>query len=252
MLFFEIPVMIVPVLKHYDKLQEMLDSIDYYITHAIIIDNGGKLKSLKCDYIEKISIINMQENIGVPTAWNLGIKLEPFARYWLFSQDDIVWVPGGLQRVDQASRADCICIDMDGPRPFSSFTVGEQVIQEVGIFDESYFPLLGDDFNFHKRCHVNQIEEINIGGTFIAEKSASIKHLLKNGDLSPDVISDNYNRSIFGPPVNSGWSLERRRWQGRKVDKGLASKGDYSFLDYEYTIHNEIENRGFKMNIDTP
>lgn len=241
-----IPVMIVPVLKFYDRLQNMFETIDYPIDHAIIIDNGGKLKSLNNKYINKISIINMPNNLGVPTSWNLGIKLEPFAKYWLFSQDDIQWVTGGLEKIDNMSSSDCICIDMDGNRPFSSFTVGDAVINKVGLFDETYFPLIGDDFNYHKRCHYYNITEKNISGTFIAEKSASIRELISTGKLRKDVIDDNFKRSLLGFPCAYAWRLQLRRWQGRAVDTNEINATDSSFLDFDYKIHSEYENKCFK------
>lgn len=245
-----IPVMIVPVLQFYDKLQVMLDGIDYPVGHIIIIDNGGKLTGVNCPLAKRISIINMPRNLGVPSAWNLGIQLEPFAKYWLFSQDDITWVSGGLARIHELSGEDILTMDMVHARPFSTFSVGEDVIRRVGLFDESYFPLLGDDFNFHKRCHAYSIREEDISGTFIAEKSATIKSMLNTGKTSHAVLIDNYLRSVYGPPQNSGWSLLRRRRQG----VGLAPEppewfGNEIDLDSEYVVHNDHENKAFTQSI---
>lgn len=247
-----IPVMIVPVLKFYLKLQAMLDSIDFPIGHIIIIDNGEKLESAHCAMAKKVSIINMPSNLGVPTAWNLGVQLSPWAEYWLFSQDDVVWAPGGLKMVHERSGPDIVTMDMVGSRPFSSFTVGENVFRRVGMFDESYFPLLGDDFNFHKRCHLHEIQEVDISGSFIAEKSASIRSMLENGHTNKAVLADNYIRSVFGPPIVTGWQIARRRNQGL----GLAPKHpDFEDiiidLDSDYVVHNETENDAFEQNMDS-
>lgn len=246
-----IPVMIIPVLKFYHKLQAMLDTVDFPIGHIIIIDNGENLESVTCDWAAQISIINMPSNLGVPTAWNLGVQLSPWAQYWLFSQDDILWTRGGLQMIHEKSGPEIVTMDMIGARPFSSFSVGEDVFRRVGMFDESYFPLLGDDFNFHKRCHLHSIEEVDISGSFIAEKSATIRSMLENGHTNKDVLADNYIRSVFGPPVNTGWQIARRRNQGL----GLAPKHpDFDDLvidlDSDYVVHNAVENEAFEQNIE--
>lgn len=243
--------MIVPVLKFYHKLQAMLDTVDFPIGHIIIIDNGENLESVTCDWAAKISIINMPSNLGVPTSWNLGVQLSPWAQYWLFSQDDILWTRGGLQMIHERSGSDVVTMDMVGARPFSSFSVGENVFRRVGMFDESYFPLLGDDFNFHKRCHLHEIKEVDISGSFIAEKSATIRSMLENGHTNRDVLADNYIRSVFGPPVNTGWQIARRRNQGL----GLAPKHpDFEDividLDSDYIVHNQVENEAFEQNMD--
>lgn len=248
-----IPTIIVPVLKFYDSLQNMLDTVDYPINHIIIIDNGGELKNLKCSFANKISIINMPYNLGVPTSWNLGIKLSPFSKYWLFSQDDIKWIPGGLEKISHTASENSVCLDMDGPRPFSSFTVGENVIRRVGIFDESYFPLLGDDFNFHKRCHFYHIEEKNISNTFIAEKSKTIREMVATGKVSKETLDDNMLRSLYGPPDITGWNLKKRRLQGDSSSKMISDKNydsTYPPLDFEYRIHSKEELFAFSVNCE--
>lgn len=211
-----IPVIIIPVLCHYEKLAVMLESIDYPVEHVIIVDNGGKLNNQKkSKYIDRLSIINMPANLGVPTSWNLGIQLEPMRDYWLFSQDDIVWQPGGLDQIANTASMDNVCLGVDLDRPFSTFSVGANVFMSIDIFDESYFPLLGDDFSFYRRCLNSNIEIADISNCYIAEKSASIKTMLLNGSFHPSVFMDNMSRSMScRTDYVEGWKLDRRRQQG--------------------------------------
>ena len=246
-----IPVMLVPVLNGYDKLQKMLDSIDYPIEHIIILDNGGKLKSLECKFAKELSIINFPYNLGIATPYNIGIKLTPMAKYWLFAQNDIIWLPNGLEKIDKLSGSNVFGIDMDGIRPFACRTIGENVVSKVGLLDESYFPAPGDDTNYHKRCHYYNIEQVNIGGTFLAENSSTIISMLLDGSISLSTWADNENRSFIGPPIDSGWNLSRRRKQGLHskddvVPKDLINKLLYS----EHKVHNAFENAAFKLNND--
>lgn len=243
-----IPAMIVPVLRFYDKLQQMLDTIDFPIGHIIVIDNGGLCGELSCRSAGRLSVVRMPSNLGVPTSWNLGVQLEPFAEYWLFSQDDILWNPGGLERVHSVSNADVVGLGLLDARPFSSFTVGENVFRKTGLFDESYFPLIGDDFNFHKRCHFHGIDEVDISGSYRAEKSATIRSMLEKTETSQSVLVDNYVRSVYGPPLICGWKLDLRRNQG----SGLAPRHqmvEELDLDHEYEIHNDAEERAFDLSI---
>jgi hypothetical protein len=247
---FMIPVMIIPVLSGYDKLQEMFDTIDYPIEHAIIIDNGGKLKSLQSNFVKEISIINMPCNLGISIPYNLGIKLTPMAKYWLFAQNDIKWISGGLEKINEISGSDYLCMAMQESRPFACRTIGENVVAKVGLLDESYFPAPGDENNYHKRCHYHGIEEKDISGTYIAENSSTIKEMLKNNSINSRVWNDNYLRSIFGPPINEGWNLSRRRSQDiNKIDDISEINNIINGLNNNYEIHNKYEEYAFKQNI---
>lgn len=219
----------------------MFATIDYPIGHAIVIDNGGSLSDLASQFVERLSIISMPDNLGVPTAWNLGIQLTPHSEYWLMSQDDVQWVPGGLAKVASQSRKDVLTMDMLGPRPFSSFTVGRDVVRTVGMFDESYFPLGGDDSNFHKRCHKHMILERDIAGTFIAEKSASIKSLVSEGTTCGAVILLNMHRSIYGDVDHEGWTLDRRRKNSKRETRPEVTDRVMAMLDGQYQVHNKWE-----------
>lgn len=242
--------MIIPVLTDYTKLEKMFDSIDYQIDHAIIIDNGGKLKSLSSNFVNEISIINMPYNLGISTPYNLGIKLTPMSKYWLFAQNDIIWVPGGLEKIHQISGSDYLCIGMQDSRPFACRTIGENVVAKVGLLDESYFPAPGDEFNYHKRCHYFNIQEKDITGTYIAEKSSTIQKMIKNSEISVAVWNDNWRRAVFGPPINSGWNLSRRRWQGSQMNSDPSEvKLMIDNLNKHHKIHNQYEQYAFKQGI---
>jgi hypothetical protein len=245
-----IPVMIVTVLNQYDKLQRMFDSVDYPIEHAIVMDNSGQLKNIKCDFIKEISIINFPYNLGISIPYNLGIKLTPMAQYWLLTQDDVIWNPGGLERVHQLSGSDNFCIGISDQRPFACRTMGENVVAKVGLLDESFFPAPGDEYNYHKRCHYNNIKEVDITGTFIAELSSTIINLINDGTIESNVWNKNFHRSMYDPPIDHGWNLFRRREQESKNNvsddeqtrfKEIVTKR----LRDNYTLHNEWENVAF-------
>lgn len=145
-----IPVMIVPTLCHYDLLQNMLNTIDYPIDHIIIIDNGGKLDKVECSFANKISIINMPSNLGVSSSWNLGIKLTPYKKWWLIASDDIEFKPNKLEKIYR-SKFNSIIVNYTYGNILSSFALHENVVESIGLFNEYYYPGIGEENDYLTR-----------------------------------------------------------------------------------------------------
>lgn len=144
-------ILIVPVLNRYDLLQRMVDSIDYEITDLLIIDNGGELTELNVpSVVKKTHILKMPTNLGVSGSWNLGIKCFPFEKYWTITSADTVFKPGGLANLAKSSRPDALTLTADFPY-YQLFSVGEQLVQNVGLFDESIHPIYFEDNDYERR-----------------------------------------------------------------------------------------------------
>lgn len=156
-----IPVMIIPTLLHYDLLQKMLNSIDYEINEIIIIDNGGTLKNVHCNFAKKISIINLPRNLGVAASWNLGIKLTPHAKWWLISSDDIEFEPNMLKKLVE-SKFDSIAFDRSKDRYFSAFAIHENLVEKIGLFNEYFYPGIGEEVDYIEKIYKNNILIFNI------------------------------------------------------------------------------------------
>lgn len=205
-----IPVMIVPILNRYDLLESMLNSINYPIDNILIIDNGGQFK------IDKdIKVLNMPANFGMSASWNLGIKCYPHVKYWLFASADTVWGENALQEIDQISGPDKLILTNDA---YGCFSVGENVIERVGLFDEYYYPIYFEDNDFHERvarfCPENTIVSTSIQaapelGSQTINSDDSLKNknhetFLKNQEYFKYKQSVNFEQSKI-------WSLSRRR-----------------------------------------
>lgn len=173
-----IPVLIVPTMIHYDMLQEMLDSIDIEVNEIIIIDNGNKLKSIKCLMANKISIINMPRNIGVASSWNLGIKLTPFAKWWLIASDDIIFEPERLKILAE-SNFDSFLFDRNKDNKFATFAVHENLIDKIGLFNEYFYPGLGEEVDYIERLYKNNIKIYNLSSLFKEQNGGAntVRHL---------------------------------------------------------------------------
>jgi GT2 family glycosyltransferase len=139
-----IPVLIIPVLNRYDLLDNLLESINYPVDNILIIDNGGSYKTNK----DNVIVLNMPTNLGVAASWNLGIKLFPQAPYWTFMAIDAGLLTDTLEKTTVYSNEDAVVISNYG---FSYFSIGRNIIQDVGLFDENYFPAYYEDTDWEKR-----------------------------------------------------------------------------------------------------
>jgi GT2 family glycosyltransferase len=184
-----IPVLIVPTLIHYDLLQNMLNSIDIEVEEIIIIDNGGKLKNIECSFAKKISIINMPRNLGVAASWNLGIKLTPYSKWWLICNDDIIFKPNMLQRIID-SNFDSIIFDKNKSRYFSAFAIHEELVEKVGLFNEYFYPGIGEEVDYIERLHKNNITIFNLKNFFDHHEEGG--NTLKYFGFDKNVSGDKY------------------------------------------------------------
>lgn len=156
-----LPNLIVPVLNRYDLLQRMLDTVDHKIAHLVLIDNGDNLTSLRFpELIQNVHYIPLPGNLGIAGSWNLGIKVLPHHDRWFIASNDIMLLPGDLQQLSEA-RTDQITL-CDKP-PFSQiFAIGEEVIREVGLFDESFYPAFFEDTDMQRRARFFGFEVVTL------------------------------------------------------------------------------------------
>jgi GT2 family glycosyltransferase len=150
-----LPNLIIPILNRYDLLQRMLDSVDYPVAHLLIIDNGASQveEDITLDLpelVEHTTYLPMPSNLGVAASWNLGIKLFPLHDRWTFASNDMYFHPGELMKIAQASPAHLTLLE-DFPH-WHAFTLGEEAVTRVGLFDEALYPAYFEDNDYIRRC----------------------------------------------------------------------------------------------------
>jgi GT2 family glycosyltransferase len=205
-----IPVLVVPILNRYDLLEEMLNSINYPIDNILIIDNGGQFKTDK-----NIKVLNMPANLGLSAAWNLGIKCYPNAKYWLFASADTKWGESSLQEIDSLSGSDKLILTNDA---YGCFSVGENVIDKIGLFDEYFYPIYFEDNDFHERvarfCPENTIVSTSIqAAPEVGSQTINSDDKLKNINHDTFVKNQEYYKykQTTNFEISKPWSLSRRR-----------------------------------------
>jgi GT2 family glycosyltransferase len=162
-----IPVLIVPVLNQPELLYNMLESIDCKVEKLIVVDNGGHVSrhvvaDINREHIANRYVWRFPSNLGVPVSWNLGIKSTPFAPWWLVSNFDVVFPSGALAEFAQLSHLGRIVISNE-PANWCLFTIGAQVVEQVGLFDEGIHPAYFEDLDYLRRCQAHGVDVHNSG-----------------------------------------------------------------------------------------
>lgn len=207
-----IPVLIVPTIYHYDLLQRMLDSITVEVDKVIIIDNGNNLNNISCDAAKTIHIAKMPFNIGVAASWNLGIKMTPFAEWWLISNDDIIWSDKGLRHYCSSIKENSIVTStLTSDNSFSGFAIHETVIQKVGLFDEYYYPACGEEVNYISRADSANVQFYIVQEAYSGDRCRSRSTLNEKYPRSTSLFMENLIHALINPGIHTGWQLDARR-----------------------------------------
>ena len=208
-----IPVLIIPILNRYDLLEETLASIDYPIKEILIINNnpGEKYSS----NMENVRVLNLPSNLGISGSWNLGIKLYPHEKYWLIGSADTSFKPGALELMHQFSGPDYF---IKSNAHYSCFSVGENIVKTIGLFDEYIYPAYFEDNDFDDRMvKAGFAEKILCPGIQVDDHGASqtIKsnqnYAHKNHQTFKRNQSYYLNKKSSGDYSVRGWDLLVRR-----------------------------------------
>jgi GT2 family glycosyltransferase len=207
--------LIVPVLNRYDLLQRMLDSVDVPVDHLLIIDNGLGTDTLELsDKFAKVTHLRMPANLGVAGSWNLGIKSFPYAHRWFIVSNDVVFQLGALEKLAQARR-DEITLTADVPH-WQAFALGDEAVNDIGLFDESLFPAYFEDNDYMRRAEFVGVNIRKLDIDLHHDNSSTIKagYQSKN-DKTFFANQRHYQSKIEASDYSPGtWSLEIRRANG--------------------------------------
>jgi GT2 family glycosyltransferase len=142
--------LIVPVLNRFDLLKRMLESIDVNATVFVINNSGAIQDDFEYDNPSiYVHWIELPSNLGVASSWNLGIKMLPCESRWYITSADCVFAPGDLELLQTAKR-DALTLCDKFPY-YQTFVVGDEVVNRVGLFDESLHPIYFEDNDYERR-----------------------------------------------------------------------------------------------------
>jgi GT2 family glycosyltransferase len=210
----ELENLIVPVLNRYDLLQRMLDSVDVSVEHLLVIDNGPGSYLTFNESFKKVTVLDMPANLGVSGSWNLGIKSFPYAQRWFIASNDVVFGPGALKKLSEARR-DEITLTEDAPH-WQAFVLGDEALNDIGLFDESLFPAYFEDNDYTRRAEFVGVNIRLVDINLRHDNSSTIKA----GYQEKNEITYFRNQKHYQSKINTedytagNWSLEIRRVNG--------------------------------------
>ncbi len=205
-----IPVLGFATYSRHDLADQLLASIDYPVEHLVIINNSGTKQwtPTKPDLVENLWHIEVPFGLGLVGAWNLIVKTTPYAPYWLLVNDDATFDPGSLETIAREADPEGLGHPRVSPR-WTAIVLGETIVDQVGLYDERFYPLYFDDNDFERR-----IEEKNLK---VYSINAGIKHL-NSASINTDRNRLTYKRNAelhrLKTQTNDntwGWSLQTRR-----------------------------------------
>lgn len=217
-----IPVLGVPVLNRPDLLYRMLSStkgVD--IGRIVVVDNGDVVPEIAN---ANVQVIRPGHNLGVSASWNLVIKTTPTASWWMFSNSDVEFADGDLERL-------CQHMETHGGvallGTFSVFGMTSKALESIGFFDENFAPAYFEDNDYDYRCQ--------LAGVPIIGLPAGLRHEISSTLRSSETYTRQNHRTFpknreyylakwggmptneeFRTPFNSGqdirsWTLDIRR-----------------------------------------
>jgi GT2 family glycosyltransferase len=206
--------LIVPVLNRYDLLQRMLDSVDVPVEHLLVIDNGEGSDLFFSEKFANVTVLDMPANLGVAGSWNLGIKSFPYAQRWFIASNDVEFAAGSLEVLARARRDEITLADAF-PH-WQAFAIGDEAVNDIGLFDESMFPAYFEDNDYMRRAEFVGVNVRRLVIKMKHENSSTVKAGYQHKNAKTYAVNEkNYQSKIRNEDYSAGnWSLEIRRANG--------------------------------------
>ena len=160
-----------------------------------------------------MTILSLPAPFGVAGAWNLGIKSFPFDNRWFISSDDVEFLPGGLEQWERQATTDSLSTVAEWPY-FQLFSLGEKVVETVGLFDENYHPANFEDDDYLWRCHANSqiVKTINVAHYHTSQGTVFHGDLPKQNNRTYPVNQERFRTKQKENQCLAGdWQLSIRR-----------------------------------------
>jgi GT2 family glycosyltransferase len=156
------------------------------------------------------------ENRGLSRTWNDGLLAgyADGADVVIIANDDVEFAPGDVDRLAEAAAAqrDRYIVSCAGPHGrygqrmpshgFSCFAINPIALEEIGCFDENFFPAYCEDQDYSRRARLAGLHEANCPDT-------EVFHAGSTAILSDDALR---LRNAYSQALNMRYY--RRKWGG--------------------------------------
>jgi GT2 family glycosyltransferase len=205
-----IPVLGFAVVSQFQLAEQLLASIDYPIEHLVIVDNSGTQtwKPTKPEQVKTMWVLQIPFGLGLVGAWNLIVKSTPYAPYWVLINDDATFEPGSLATIAEQANPEGLGHPKVAPL-WSAIVLGQTIVEQIGLYDERFYPLYFDDNDYERRIEENNLLVYNIDAGIVHHNSASVnrernEHTYRNNRLLHAEKTANKDNSWT-------WTLQTRR-----------------------------------------
>jgi len=184
----------IPTLNRVDLLYPSLRmyATKDFQSHIHIIDNGNDQFKNK-ELPNNVSIINMENNIGVAASWNmLCNRIFKVADYALILNDDIYLGRNQLQ-IEALLPKDNKPFFLKATPDWCAFIISKSMYQEIGAFDEVFYPAYYEDKSYEYRMKLKGYKAMKnpLLNPFVYKSSQTL-------EKEPSIIdSARNNRKIY-------------------------------------------------------
>ena len=169
----KIPVIGSLVVRQPKWIREQVESVDYPVENYIIFNNNGKgeideeldkLVAEPHEFIDNIKVCHLPTNLGISGGWNMIIKSYMMAPYWIIANDDVSFGKGFLQEMHEKAQDNEVGMihgfegDFPGVGSWNVFLLKDWVVQEIGLFDENFYPAYCEDTDYLMRIFLLERE----------------------------------------------------------------------------------------------
>lgn len=201
----------VPTLNRYDLLQKLIDSCEksnILPTKYYVVDNGVKLLPKELNIPRKnLELLKPRYNLGVAASWNYFLKNVP--EYIIICNDDLEFYEDTIEVLINEYDPNYIIYPGGNPssNSFSCYLIPNNIIDEIGYFDESLSPRYGyfEDNDYHYRMllkgyTIKPIENCRIDhlGSGTMRKLSEIEEALHHDKFR--IAQQHYLEKWGGPP----------------------------------------------------
>jgi hypothetical protein len=195
-----------PHLYEHGFLRECLESIQkssLQRKRVIIVDNSG---TLSMD-VPGISLVRPEKNLGVAASWNLIHKLAAPLPVILLNDDSSVAVDTFEKMMDVPGPA-VVCA-----WGYNCVRIDHEVWQEVGDFDETFFPGYYEDADHRHRCKVAGAKYVDWDQEPTVEVAPGRRRSAQ-GIVHGKPVPDLYETAWFKERIEANKQYFEKKWGG--------------------------------------
>lgn len=188
----------IPVYRTSERTRKCINSIGDY-DNVLLIDNSGNMECKEFEHLG-LEISYQEQNIGVPRAWNIGLRKN---HEWTFIVSSSMFFPNGFKKI--AEMLDGYPGDMfRTTHVWHCNAVNKRLVEKIGYFDENFYPGYFEDCDWDHRAGLAKINEygnIPIDALCQVDGGAS-----KDGcQINIDGVHQYFKEKWGGERTREGW-----------------------------------------------